>query len=145
MESRIVERISESVEHVIVGLESYRPPTGRMAPYPIGDRATVIDDSYNANPISMRASLEALASLAGPGAGIAVVGDMGELGDTGDDAHRDTGRWVAELGIGQVVALGSHAPLVVEGACAAGDRCRGGAQKGCAPLSDAQAGARSGY
>ncbi len=111
------------LDDVIAGLTTYRPPAGRMAPYPIGaisGEATVIDDSYNANPISMRSSLEALASLAGPGRGVAVVGDMGELGDTGDDAHRDTGRWVAELGIAQLVAIGQRATLVVAGAHDAG-------------------------
>jgi UDP-N-acetylmuramoyl-tripeptide--D-alanyl-D-alanine ligase len=105
---------------IIRGLEAYRPPAGRMASYPIGDGATVIDDSYNANPISMRASLEAVAALAGPEGGIAVLGDMGELGETREAAHRDTGRWVAELGIGCLIAVGERAPLVVEGALDAG-------------------------
>ena len=108
------------IEHVVVGLESYRPPAGRMAPYPLGGGATVIDDSYNANPVSMRSSLEALAALAGQGRGIAVVGDMGELGDTADGAHRETGRLVAELAIGRLIALGERAPLVVEAARQAG-------------------------
>jgi UDP-N-acetylmuramoyl-tripeptide--D-alanyl-D-alanine ligase len=109
-------------EDVVAGLTSYRPPAGRMAPYPVAgsDGAHVIDDSYNANPISMRASLEALASLAEPGAGVAVLGDMGELGDSADAAHRDTGARVAELGIGQLVVLGEHAPRVVAGARDAG-------------------------
>jgi UDP-N-acetylmuramoyl-tripeptide--D-alanyl-D-alanine ligase len=116
-----------SLTHVVGGLESYRPPAGRMAPHPILKSSTLIDDSYNANPVSMRASLESLASLAEEGAGIAVVGDMGELGESGDAAHRDTGRWAAELGIGQLIAIGEHAPLVVAGAQEAGmdpDRAR---------------------
>jgi UDP-N-acetylmuramyl pentapeptide synthase len=91
-----------------------------MAPHPMPDGATVIDDSYNSNPVSLRSSLEALAALCGSGHGIAVVGDMGELGDTGDGAHRDAGRWASELGIGRVIAVGERAPLVVAGACEAG-------------------------
>jgi UDP-N-acetylmuramoyl-tripeptide--D-alanyl-D-alanine ligase len=108
------------LEHVVDGLAAYRPPPGRMAPHPMPDGATVIDDSYNSNPVSLRSSLEALAALCGSGHGIAVVGDMGELGDTGDGAHRDAGRWASELGIGRVIAVGERAPLVVAGACEAG-------------------------
>ncbi len=108
------------LDDVIAGLTSYRPPAGRMAPHAIGDHTTVIDDSYNANPISMRASLEALAALAQDSLGIAVVGDMGELGDSRDAAHRDVGRWAAELGLDGLVVLGEQAPLVLEGAREAG-------------------------
>jgi UDP-N-acetylmuramoyl-tripeptide--D-alanyl-D-alanine ligase len=102
------------------GLSAYRPPSGRMAPYPIERGATVIDDSYNANPISMRTSLEALANLASDSQSIAVVGDMGELGDAVDDAHKETGRVAATLGIDWLIALGEHAPLVVDAARDAG-------------------------
>ncbi len=66
-----------TLDHVVQGLAAYRPPKGRMAPSPIAPGATVIDDSYNANPASMRASLEALASLAGERGGIAVLGRHG--------------------------------------------------------------------
>ncbi len=107
-------------DDVLAGLATYRPPAGRMAPHPIGEGATVIDDSYNANPISMRSSLEAVAALAGDGSAIAVVGDMGELGDTEADAHRDVGRWAAELGIGHLIATGDRAPLVIAAAREAG-------------------------
>jgi UDP-N-acetylmuramoyl-tripeptide--D-alanyl-D-alanine ligase len=109
-----------ALDHVVVGLEAYRPPAGRMAPFPLEGGATVIDDSYNSNPLSLRSSLEALAALCKPGHGIAVVGDMGELGETGDAAHRDAGRWAAELRIGHVIAVGERAPLVVAAAREAG-------------------------
>jgi len=105
---------------VVMGLGIYRPPAGRMAPYPIADGATVIDDSYNANPVSMRTSLEALSALATSSQAVAVLGDMGELGDAVDAAHRETGRIVAELGIDWLIAVGERAPLVVEGARKAG-------------------------
>jgi UDP-N-acetylmuramoyl-tripeptide--D-alanyl-D-alanine ligase len=73
----------------------------------------LIDDSYNANPGSLRASLAALADLARTGRGFAVLGDMGELGGAGEQAHRDAGRWVAELGIDFLYALGDFAELSV--------------------------------
>ena len=111
------------LDAVVTGLGTYRPPAGRMAPYPIGSfegGATVIDDSYNANPASMRTSLEALSALATSSQAVAVVGDMGELGDVGDAAHRETGRIAAELGIDWLIAVGERAPLVIEGAREAG-------------------------
>ena len=108
------------LEAVVTGLERYRPPDGRMTHYQIADGATLIDDSYNANPASMRASLEALSALATSAQAVAVVGDMGELGAAGEDAHRETGRIAAELGIDWLIAVGEHAPLVIEGAREAG-------------------------
>ena len=108
------------LDAVVTGLGIYHPPAGRMAPYPIADGATVIDDSYNANPISMRTSLEALSALATSSQAVAVLGDMGELGDSVDAAHRETGRIVAELGIDWLIAVGERAPLVIEGARKAG-------------------------
>lgn len=111
------------LDTVVRGLAAYHPPAGRMAPYPIAScdgSATVIDDSYNANPLSMRASLEALSALATSSQAIAVVGDMGELGESGDAAHRETGRLAAELGIDWLIAVGERAALVVGGAREAG-------------------------
>jgi len=108
------------LDAVVTGLGVYRPPAGRMAPYRIGDGATVIDDSYNANPASMRTSLEALSALATSSQAVAVLGDMGGLGDDVDSAHRETGRIAAELGIDWLIAVGERAPLVIEGARKAG-------------------------
>ena len=108
------------LEAIGKGLERYRPPDGRMTRYRIADGSTLIDDSYNANPASMRKSLEALAALATSAQAVAVVGDMGELGSAGADAHRETGRIAAELGIDWLIAVGEHAPLVIEGAREAG-------------------------
>lgn len=115
-----------SLDDVVDGLAGYRPPRGRMAPYALPGGATVIDDSYNANPISMKTSLEALATLAQAGASggasqaIAVVGDMGELGESAQEAHRETGRLAAKLGLDWLIAVGDHASLVVEAARDAG-------------------------
>ena len=91
-----------------------------MAACALPGGSTLIDDSYNANPGSLRAALAALADLAGTGRGIAVLGDMGELGEAGERAHRDAGRWVAELGIDFLYALGDFAELSVAAAVEAG-------------------------
>jgi UDP-N-acetylmuramoyl-tripeptide--D-alanyl-D-alanine ligase len=108
------------LEAIVTGLGAYRPPPGRMTRYPIADGATLIDDSYNANPASMQTSLQALSALAISARAIAVVGDMGELGKAGDDAHRETGRIAAKLGIDWLIAIGERAPRVIEGAREAG-------------------------
>jgi UDP-N-acetylmuramoyl-tripeptide--D-alanyl-D-alanine ligase len=109
-----------SLGQVAQGLSSYRPIAGRMSPIALASGVTVIDDSYNANPDSMARALEAVRALAGAARAIAVLGDMGELGTTSDDAHREAGALAARLGLDAVFALGERAPLVCEGAIAAG-------------------------
>ncbi|MDH2918166.1 MAG: UDP-N-acetylmuramoyl-tripeptide--D-alanyl-D-alanine ligase [Sideroxydans sp.] len=66
--------------------------------------ATLIDDTYNANPASMRAALDVLAAASGQR--IFVLGDMGELGDDAAQFHREIGRTAHELGIAKLFALG---------------------------------------
>lgn len=114
-----------SLDEIAAGFATYRPPSGRMAPLRLAGGTTVIDDTYNANPQSVAAALESLARLAGPGRGVAVVGDMGELGAHTLEAHRETGALAARLGVGALVALGAHAEVVAEAGRAAG---LGGAQ-----------------
>jgi UDP-N-acetylmuramoyl-tripeptide--D-alanyl-D-alanine ligase len=104
------------LDDVRAGLAAYRAAPGRMAPVALPSGATLIDDTYNANPQSLRAALEALARLKGGGRAIAVVGDMGELGAQAESAHREAGRLAAELGVDLLFALGERAELVVAGA-----------------------------
>lgn len=109
-----------TLNDVVRGLAAYRAPAGRMAPCALPSGSMLIDDSYNANPGSLRASLTALADLARTGRGFAVLGDMGELGGAGEQAHRDAGRWVAELGIDFLYALGDFAEQSVTAAVEGG-------------------------
>lgn len=67
---------------------------------------TVIDDSYNANPDSMKASLEMFAALSVPGARIAVLGDMGELGSYAEEGHRQVGACAASSGLDRLICVG---------------------------------------
>jgi UDP-N-acetylmuramoyl-tripeptide--D-alanyl-D-alanine ligase len=69
----------------------------------------LVNDAWNANPVSMRAALEHLVQLAAGKRTVAVLGDMAELGSYGDEGHREVGRAVAELGIDEVVAIGPQA------------------------------------
>ena len=81
------------------------------------DGLIVINDSYNANPASMVAALDALASI-GARRGrrtVAVLGEMKELGPDADASHREVGRAAAELGVDVVVAVGPEAAGIAAG------------------------------
>jgi UDP-N-acetylmuramoyl-tripeptide--D-alanyl-D-alanine ligase len=69
--------------------------------------AVLIDDSWNANPVSMRAALEYLVRRAGGRRTIAVLGEMAELGEGADGFHAEIGAAAAELGVEVVVAVGT--------------------------------------
>src|SRR5690606_14250546 len=87
------------------------------------DGITVLDDSYNANPDSMRAALAALAALSEGGRrSVAILGEMGELGDLSRSAHEELGALVAGLGVALTVVVGAGARPVAEGAVGAGAR-----------------------
>jgi UDP-N-acetylmuramoyl-tripeptide--D-alanyl-D-alanine ligase len=80
----------------------------------------VLDDAYNANADSMRAALQTLHDLPCKGRRIAVLGDMAELGAHTEAAHEEIGRCAAELGAGQLFAVGQMASLTARGARSAG-------------------------
>lgn len=83
---------------------------------------TVIDDSYNANPDSMKAGLRVLAEYPATGRRVAVLGDMLELGKREADFHREIGSFVAELGIAQLCTFGELAGNIDLAARAADQR-----------------------
>ncbi|MEE8581311.1 MAG: UDP-N-acetylmuramoyl-tripeptide--D-alanyl-D-alanine ligase [Myxococcota bacterium] len=109
-----------SLEDVATGLGRHQPIRGRMARLALAGEITLIDDSYNANPQSVRAALESLARHKGTGRGVAVLGDMGELGEAAEEAHRNAGREAAELGIDFLIALGDYAELLADAAVQSG-------------------------
>ena len=80
----------------------------------------VLDDAYNANADSMIAALETLCDLPLQGRRVAVLGDMAELGAHSEAAHAEVGRRAAELGIGQLFAVGKMAPVMAKAARDAG-------------------------
>lgn len=86
------------------GLEDFGGVSGRLQRKQAQHGATLIDDTYNANPASMIAALEVLALATGKR--IFVLGDMGELGDDAAQFHRDIGSAARKLGIEQLFALG---------------------------------------
>jgi UDP-N-acetylmuramoyl-tripeptide--D-alanyl-D-alanine ligase len=100
-------------------LADYQPSRGRWGVHQIG--ATVlVDDTYNANPTSVQASLEAFASVAPPARRAVVLGGMHELGEASEAAHRAIGRCVARMGVAHLVTVGELARGIAAGAVAAG-------------------------
>jgi UDP-N-acetylmuramoyl-tripeptide--D-alanyl-D-alanine ligase len=89
------------------GLEAFRAVKGRSELKLDARGRALIDDSYNANPDSVRAAIAMLAALPGPG--WLILGDMGEVGDQGPAFHREVGAFAAERGIAHLWTAGSAA------------------------------------
>ena len=92
---------------IVRGLENFAPVGGRLQRKQAANGATVIDDTYNANPDSMRAAIDVLAAYPAPR--ILVVGDMGEVGAQGKEFHEEIGAYAATRGIETVLATGELA------------------------------------
>jgi UDP-N-acetylmuramoyl-tripeptide--D-alanyl-D-alanine ligase len=90
--------------HVQAGLEAAHAVAGRLAYRTLTNGAVLIDDSYNANPGSVRAAIDTLAEL--PGQRWLVLGDMAELGIDSAALHREVGRYAHERGIDRLCAVG---------------------------------------
>lgn len=91
---------------VAAALEAAQPTAGRQRVLRTRAGITVVDDAYNANPDSMRASLDAFAAMAVPGRRFAVLGDMGELGAFSEEGHALVGRLAASLPIDHLYCIG---------------------------------------
>jgi UDP-N-acetylmuramoyl-tripeptide--D-alanyl-D-alanine ligase len=92
---------------IVRGLEAFAPVSGRLQRKQAVNGATVIDDSYNANPDSVRAAIDVLAQSAAPR--ILVLGDMGEVGTQGPEFHEEIGAYAASRGIETVLVTGALA------------------------------------
>ena len=96
------------LDAVVQGLEVFAPVKGRSRALQIthgGRGITVVDDSYNANPDSMRAAIDVLADLPAPQ--LLVMGDMGEVGNQGPAFHAEAGAHARSAGIAHVYTLGA--------------------------------------
>lgn len=99
--------IGISTEAIVRGLTAFAPVNGRLQRKIARNGAIVIDDTYNANPDSVRAAIDVLAQAAAPR--VLVLGDMGEVGNDGRQFHEEIGAYLRESGIGQVLTLGALA------------------------------------
>jgi UDP-N-acetylmuramoyl-tripeptide--D-alanyl-D-alanine ligase len=101
-------------------IEDFRGMPGRLALRFCRDGLRILDDTYNANPESLRAALRTLAALAPPGRAFAVLGDMLELGNEAERLHEESGRGIAGAGVTALIGVGPLASCAVAGARAAG-------------------------
>ncbi len=108
------------LETVVSALGKALPEAGRLERIVSRVGYTIINDTYNASPDSMRASLSTLASMDVAGLRYAVLGDMGELGDIAEACHVGVGACVAELGIDRLVCVGEMSEHIKDGAIASG-------------------------
>ncbi len=103
-------------ELIVRGLEAFRAGKGRMEVLLLDNDLLLIEDSYNANPLSMRAALVALdETIGGGGRRVAVLGDMLELGEGTAAMHHDIGVEAARR-VDLLIVLGAQAGAVAEGA-----------------------------
>ncbi|MGI6005890.1 MAG: UDP-N-acetylmuramoyl-tripeptide--D-alanyl-D-alanine ligase [Ruminococcus sp.] len=102
-----------SLEEIRRGIESPERVSGRFRIIEMGNY-TVIDDCYNANPVSMKASLKVLQDA--EGRKVAVLGDMGELGEDEVNLHREVGAFAASCDIGLLVCVGDLSRHMADGA-----------------------------
>jgi UDP-N-acetylmuramoyl-tripeptide--D-alanyl-D-alanine ligase len=100
------------VAAIVAGLEKFGGVAGRLQRKAALHGATLIDDSYNANPASLRAAIEVLVQATGTK--ILVLGDMGELGIEAAKMHAEMGMVAHELGVNKMFALGELSSYAVK-------------------------------
>ena len=110
----------QTLEDLAHGLARFRPAPGRLRVVRSPEGATIVDDSYNANPVSTAAALQTLATLARGGRTLAALGDMLELGGDESALHARVGREAAAAGVDLLVAVGPRSRHTAEGARGAG-------------------------
>ena len=113
------EELGLSREEIVRGVAAYEPTGSRMRVIRLPGGRVLLDDCYNANPQSVTAALEVLGRTDCERR-VAVLGDMGELGDLTDQAHFNAGALAAMLGIDFVIAIGSKAARIADGAAMSG-------------------------
>lgn len=101
------------IEKIRAGLNHTQPVKGRMILNVVGEQQYVIDDTYNANPSSMKAAIDVLADM--PGRRVLVTGDMGELGSATESGHREVGEYAKMKKIDALYAVGQYSDFTAAG------------------------------
>ncbi len=109
--------LSASKELITEGLEKFRPIKGRFHFIDLKGGIRIIDDTYNANPSSLRAALQTIKGLVGKNQGLVIgLGEMMELGKESSKYHFNAGQLVADMKARYLVVMGEHGRDVIEGA-----------------------------
>ena len=108
---------------IVGGLTQFRPLGGRLSMRQGLHGVRIIDDSYNANPDSVRAAIDVLASARGRR--WLVLGDMGEVGPMGPIFHREIGEYAREAGIERLLAVGELTVATIDAFGTGGIHCEG--------------------
>lgn len=109
--------IGLSAQEIQAGLEKFTPVKGRMNSFKTKKGFTVIDDTYNANPESVKAAISSLGSYNNENTrNILVIGDMFELGEHAEAMHREIGEFAAGNPVAKIYAAGSFAEHIAKGA-----------------------------
>ena len=100
------------IEQIASGLRAMKTVAGRLELKPAINGAFIVDDSYNANPSSLKAGLDAMRAFAG--SRWLVLGEMKELGDASNELHAEVGRYARQTGIERLLAIGEGSRFSVE-------------------------------
>lgn len=113
--------LEEPYDRIVEGLYGFRGIKGRFTLNTLPGGITLVDDTYNSNPSSLRAAIDSVKALMVNGGRVIIgLGEMLELGDETVPAHIEAGGMVAELGVYYFVAMGEHAPEMIKGAITSG-------------------------
>jgi UDP-N-acetylmuramoyl-tripeptide--D-alanyl-D-alanine ligase len=102
------------------GLKNFKPSKMRMEVFKGIMNTKIINDVYNANPDSMQAAINVLASLETSGRRVCILGDMFELGKYAKDGHRMVGKYAIEHNVDVILAVGKMAKEIIKGASMVG-------------------------
>ncbi len=109
--------ISDMVKH----LSTVAITSGRLTILAGKNNSTVIDDCYNASPVSVKASIDVLTDFA-QGHTVAVLGDMFELGAYTNEGHQEVGAYLTEKNVDVVIAIGEYAKVIASESIKTGGR-----------------------
>jgi UDP-N-acetylmuramoyl-tripeptide--D-alanyl-D-alanine ligase len=130
--------IGVRTDAIIAGLEAFQPVSGRLQRKQAATGAAVIDDTYNANPDSVRAAIDVLAGFPAPR--LLVLGEMGEVGDEGQQFHEEIGSYAKERGIDSLLTIGTLAQFASTAFGAGARHCQDEQEIGDATVAFAKSG-----
>lgn len=107
----VADHLGFSPRQIKIGLKAYRKPPRRLRVYRRKKRVRIIDDTFNANPNSVKAAIDVLSSI-GKGRNIAVLGSMSELGRYSRRGHKEVGRYLADKNVTRLFTFGAKARVI---------------------------------